>query len=338
MTGHKSIVSVARTTLGMNDHALFLALLRTGREVVNFDDRNYAWHEAPGSVDRLVRRVNRHAAGRALNRDIIRNLEACRPSLFIVFKHSLLTADVVETARSVGAHTVCVYPDLDPLVHGSAYVDAAQRFDDFCHTKPNLEDYFRAHVNSRARMIGPFYEKAHLREPGSVDPDVGVAFVGHHSSGKQELLRAFAKVYSGRVTIVGDRWDAEMFRGLRATVRVHPALYGLAAYRLYRNSVCCLGLLMEAVSSRTLGDEITSRSILVPAYGGVLLHARTKAAESVFGAGSVSLFGTMEEAARTAECLGADHSLRYDLWAQQRDCAIAAGTDVDAFVRECLAH
>lgn len=332
----KPIVSVLRTTPGLDDHALFMALLRSGREVINFDDRQFVWHEAPNMLHRIARRLNRLALGRAMNFELIKYILACRPSLFIVFKHPLLSRDVLEAAKSVGARTVCIYPDIDPLVHGPGYVAAATVFDDFLHTKPNLVEYFREHVNSRARLIGPFYDPASVGAVLPIDPNIGVSFVGHHSPGKQKFLGEFSRLYRGRLTVVGDRWSRFMFNKASANVHIHDAIYGLAAYKLYRRSVCSLGLLMESVSTRTSDDEVTSRTVLVPAYGGLLLHVRSKAAEDVFGTDSGVLFDTIEHAARLVQAIEADPELRSRLATQQQAKALAFGTDVNRFVQELL--
>ena len=332
----KPIISVVRTTAGLDDYALFLSLLKSGREIVNFDDRRFAWHDAPNILCRAWRRLRRGSLGEALNTELIRYLRMTRPSHFLVFKHSLLTPEVVREAKSVGAHTVCIYPDLDPLVHGRRYVAALREFDQFFHTKPNLDGYFRDTVHPQAQLIGPFFEPAHLGIPGDVDDRIGVSFVGHHSRGKEALLVAFSRHFSGRLTIVGDRWLPSMFPDGLSDVVVRPALYGQAINDLYRRSLCSLGLLMEAVSERTSGDEITSRSVLVPAYGGVLLHAHSASAEEVFGADSPLLFRTMADAARTATVLRDHPSLRQQYAREQRERATRFGTNVDAFVREWL--
>src|SRR5262249_22243616 len=176
------------------------------------------------------------------------------------------------------------------------YLEAAKEFDEFLHTKPNLIQYFRRNVNCRARLINPLYDAACVAEVQPVDPDIGVSFVGHHSKGKQRTLSTFARQYRGTLTIVGDRWVRSMFDGSSARVRIFPAVYGPPVYEIYRRSACSLGLLQESFSSRTPGDEVTARTVLVPAYGGLLLHARTPAAERLFGGCSGVLFDSIEHA------------------------------------------
>jgi hypothetical protein len=330
------ILSVTRTTLGLDDNAIYLALLRTGRDVLNFDDRRYAWHEAPNWIHKVARRLNRSALGRAFNAELIMYIRACRPALFVVFKHAMLSKEVVLAAKSVGAKSVCIYPDLDPFVHGKRYVEAVREFDEFFHTKPNLVQYFRSEVNCRAKLVGPFYDPACIGDLQEIDPAVGVSFVGHHSPGKQRMLSAFARCYRGTLTIVGERWASAMFDTCSARVRILPAVYGPAVYEIYRRSVCSLGLLQESFSSRTPGDEVTARTILVPAYGGLLLHARTPAAERLFGARSGVVFDCVEQAVSLTKAIESDPGLRRRLAVEQQSQALAFGTNVDHFVAELL--
>jgi hypothetical protein len=332
----KTIISVTRTTAGLDDYALFLALLRSGEEVLNFDDRRYASHEAPNWIHKLARRLNRSALGRDFNNELIRYIRICRPSLFVVFKHPLLSKEVVLAAKSIGAKSVCIYPDLDPFVDGKGYVEAAKEFDEFLHTKPNLVQYFRSNVNCRATLINPLYDAACVAEVQAIDPDVGVSFVGNHSEGKQRTVSAFASQYRGTLTIVGDRWVRSMFDGSSARVRIFPAIYGPPIYEIYRRSVCSLGLLQESSSSRTPGDEVTARTVLVPAYGGLLLHARTPAAERLFGGRSGVLFDSVEHAVSLAQAIEADPELRTRLAVEQQAQALAFGTNVDRLVSELL--
>ena len=332
----KSITTVLRTSNGLDDHALFMALVRTNIEIINFDDRQYAWHSFPNLIYRFTRWIFRKKLGRDLNHELIRYLKASNPSYLIVFKHSLLSKKVLDVAKSVGAKSICIYPDIDPAVHGKAYLEALCNFDYFFHTKPNLMQYFVDNINPNAKLIGPLFDRRHVADISIPDHSVGVSFIGHHSTIKQIDLMRFAALYSGNMTIVGDRWSQDIFSGSKAKITILPALYGQAIYDLYRKSICCIGLLTESISRGMPGDEVTSRTVLVPAYGGVLLHKRTPAAEIVFSVDSPLLFDTIESAVKIAEQLKGNPELREILAKQQQSQALAFGTNVDNFIEELL--
>ena len=332
----KPVLTLLRTTPGLDDQALLRALILTGREILNFDDRLYSWHETPNFLHRAARKINRPALDALLNRTLVEQLKAAKPSHLIVFKCPSLRPETLKAAKRSGTRTVMVYPDLDPRVHGPGYLEAAALFDEFFHTKPNLTDFFRTRIHPRSRYIAPFYEPDWVSQPAK-RPETGlVSFVGHHSPSKEAALKSFAACYKGHLRVIGDRWVPSMFRGSRAKVQTSPALYGRAVVELQRNSLCSLGLLMESLGHGVPGDEITSRTITVPAYGGLLLHPRTDGAERIFGRGSPLLFSDMSGAAQKAAELEKDLPGRFRLAKEQQVKAVRSGTNAAIFIRDRL--
>lgn len=331
-----SVLSVLRTSSGLDDFPLFKALVASDIDVVNFDDRLYCWHEAPTTSHRLARRLNRRALASALNERLIYYLKTMRPSHFLAFKAPSISRDVILAARSVGAKTIAIYPDLDPAVYGTGYVEALAEVDLLLHTKPNLSEYFQDRINKRAQVIGPFFDPSQVASIAEADQKIGVSFIGHHSPGKEESLARFALLYSGRVSIYGDRWSADMFSNARADVVLHPALYGKAVNAIYRHSTCVLGLLMEAVGTHGCGDEITSRSILVPSYGGLLLHKNTPAAADLFGKHKGLLYENIEDLTEKVELLKHQPQQRLKLASIQQNLATQAGTNAESFIEHTI--
>jgi len=331
-----SVLSVLRTSSGLDEYPLFRALVSSDLDVVNFDDRLYCWHEAPTKSHRLARRLNRRALATALDERLIYYLEKMRPSHFLIFKAPSISREVILAAKSVGAQTIGIYPDLDPAVYGTGYVDTLSEIDLFFHTKPNLSDYFRDNINKKSQAIGPFYDPAQVAPIAQADRKIGVSFIGHHSPGKEESIARFASLYSGRISIYGDRWSADMFRKAKADVVLHPALYGRMVNDVYQRSTCVLGLLMEAVSAHGAGDEITSRTILVPSYGGLLLHKKTPAAATIFGDQDDLLYENSGDLAEKVERLERDPKVRTKLALTQQSLALQAGTNAQSFIMKTI--
>ncbi|PRY84716.1 glycosyltransferase family protein [Donghicola tyrosinivorans] len=331
-----SVLSLLRTSSGLDEYPLFRALVSSDLDVVNFDDRLYCWHEVPTKSHRLARRWNRRALATALDERLIYYLEKTRPTHFLIFKSPSLSRKVVLAAKSVGAKTVGIYPDLDPAVYGAEYVDALSEIDLFFHTKPNLSDYFRDSINKYSQAIGPFYDPALVAPIAQADPEIGVSFIGHHSPGKEQSIAEFASLYSGRVSIYGDRWSANMFRNAKADIVIHPALYGRAVNDVYQRSTCVLGLLMEAVGAHGTGDEITSRTILVPSYGGLLLHKKTPTAAAIFGDHDDLMYENAEDLAEKVKRLESDPNRRTNLASIQQALALLAGTDAQSFIKKTI--
>jgi hypothetical protein len=209
-------------------------------------------------------------------------------------------------------------------------MSAAKNFDYFFHTKPNLIDYFKSNVNPNSKFIGPLYDPTCVQTIGEVIGDIGIVFLGHYSPKKLSSLLRFAAHYKGTITVSGNGWFKTPLKKLQ-NIKIYNALYGSASYKLHRHAICSLGLLMESITEGMPGDEITSRTFLVPAYGGVLLHPRTRAAEIIFGENSELLYSSIEQAAETALRIKADKALRTRLAKEQQSNALKAGTNANDF-------
>jgi hypothetical protein len=230
--------------------------------------------------------------------------------------------------------TIVMYPDLDPFVHGDEYVSAIHQADQLFHTKPNLVDFFSDSVNPRSNLIGPLYDPDYSQTISPADPNIGVSFVGHYSPGKANSILELARVYDGRISIFGDGWKKDTFNNTLADIRVNSALYGESVNLIYRKSICVLGFLMESVSERNTGDEITSRSILVPAYGGLLLHKKTPSAKNFLGYPDEVLYESTIDLCQKIKYIRDNPIYREKLANQQSALARKTGTDAAKFIQE----
>jgi len=330
------VVSVLRTTVGVDEFPIFQALLRVDPDLVNFDDRIYGFHEIPNQMARIERRLNRRAYKAKFNADIQHYLLAYRPRLLVVFKAPHLDEATIHVARAQGTHVIIMYPDLDPRVHGASYLEVLRSADTFYFTKPNLGPHFRSHIRDDALLISPLYSKNDLKEPAVANNDLGLVFVGHYSPGKSADLERMATIYRRRITIIGDGWAGREWISGLSHVNVLPPLFGAAVKDVYRQAVCNLGLLMEPLGRRWPGDEITARSVLVPASGGALLHPRDPAAEQLYGAKSPMLYRDFAEAARIAEELQERPDLRRAWAVSQQEAVKVNATCAEDLVNQWM--
>jgi hypothetical protein len=105
---------------------------------------------------------------------------------------------------------------------------------------------------------------------------------------------------------------------------------------MYRRAVCNLGLLMEPLGKGWQGDEITARSVLVPACGGALLHPRNPSSVQLYGAVSPLLYGDIHEAIQIAEMLSSEPELRTTWALMQQESVTSQGTCVENLVNQWL--
>ena len=330
------ILSSLRTFSGFDEYPIFKELVSSNVELLNFDDRVYGYYDIQNLMQRIARKSFMPWASKSFNNQLRIYSDLARPNKFIAFKSTLINVSSIRHMKKRNIESLIIYPDLNPLAHSKAYIYALKECDIFFHTKPNLADKFSKIIRKDAVCIGPFYNSALVSSIEPIDENIGVSFVGHHSPGKEQSLRLFCKSYSGNISVYGDRWShLNGSFGLK-NVRFHPAIYGESIHEIYRKSVCSLGFLMESISKKLDGDEITSRSILVPAYGGLLLHPKNSSSKSVFEKSSIVLFESVEEASDLARNFYSDSALRLKTAFQQQQSVLKYGTSSIDFVNKYI--
>ncbi len=317
----------------MDEYPLLRNLITSGHQLQNFDDRHYIFYAVGSRFTRLVRRLSRPGLLQKFNRDILSYVEVMKPSHLIYFKAVGLHPETIMAAKRLGATTVGIFPDLDPRIYGKDYLRTLRETDFLFHTKPNLIEFFQDQIHTDANFVYPFFDPSQIEVPLAADEKIGVSFVGHWSIGKEKSLIKFSSLYTGNVSIFGEGWKETKFSGLRANVSVNGPVYGSAIQNIYRRSICVLGFLMEKVSAQGKNDEITSRSILVPASGGVLLHQKTKAACTLFKESSSLLFSDISHAVSLAEEIKGNNKLRIKLASKQQHDVLKAATNPKIFLQ-----
>lgn len=330
------IVSVLRPQAGADEFPLFRLLLRRDQELINFDDRVFGFREVAGTGGRFVRRLERSGIKRRFNDELCRYIRNARPRLFVVFKGPHLEGRAVEAAKEVGARTVVIYPDLDPRLCGVNYIAAVRLAELFYSTKQNLQAEFTRHIREDARFITPPYSRVCLGGLRPAVRELGALFVGNYSQGKARSISAFGRRWRFPITIVGDGWEKSGRAFAGNNIRVVPPLFGPAVYELMRSAPFNLGLLMESISAGWEGDQVTSRSVVVPARGGVLLHPDTPIARRLYGAECEALFSDLEVAVQLGERLMRDPRWRERVFERQRESVLRNATCWEDLVEEWL--
>lgn len=326
-------LSLMRTSSGVDEFPLYRSLLSTDPDLVNFDDRNYGFHEAPSFIDRALRTLSRNALIEQFNADIQRSLRALRPDFFIAFKAPHLLPETVSQAKKLGAKCILVYPDLDPTIHGASYLDAIRLVDIFYYTKPNHINFFKKNIRQDAKLILPFYSNIECAKIEQADPALGVSFVGHFSQGKRRDLEIFRARIQANMTIIGSGWGGfDKAIEPRFNTSILEPIYGKAIRDIYRKSICSLGLLMESINNGLSGDEITSRSVLIPASGGVIIHPKNESSKALFGADCLGLFENLDEATELILEISQNTSLRKSISMAQQTQIVRNATCAEDFI------
>ena len=329
------IVSVARLTPGASEYPIFLEMLNYDQYLYNFDDRNYgAFNTKVDLFLRIFTKIVRNHLRKLFNKELKKYLQLCKPNLLFIYKGALIDPDTILEAKKLGIFVVFFYPDLDPNVHGRNYVKALNLSNILCHTKPNLKSLFLK-INKSSIFKYHLITKRFINKIENPEENLGVLLVANYSEGKKNSLDLFLDEYDGNFTLIGSGWKINELKN-KSKINYLGSLYGEKIYDFYRRAICCLGLLMESLDGVNEGDEVTIRSLFVPAYGGVLLHPRNPSSEKLYGSGNFCLYNNISEASEKANMLVSDPSLRLKVFKEQHEEVISKADYVEDFVSEIV--
>lgn len=273
---------VARLDPGFDDAALVGALDRANIQAVIFDDEKYVAPRWGGDVLlRSARKVLRPRAKVILNKDIQEAIRFVKPELVLIFGGAGINRDLIDAARGVGAVVAFYYPDMTIDLPGN-YPTLWNDVDYSFTNKPNWRSLHNANRITKTPAYLPLWYDPRFVGPyrANVVSESDILFVGHQSQFKEQFIRAVSKhfAHTNSITLIGRGWNHLRESGMR----VSPVpLYGDYPNGLYAKAKITLGLLEQLDGGAS--DEITARTIQVPAYGGFMLHPRTPGAVDIFG-------------------------------------------------------
>jgi spore maturation protein CgeB len=274
------ILAVAEHWWGSDAYAYVRAFRRNGHSVHAVSDTDYL----PGHWRRLTLRALARLCEPIFVREytdgLVQAAERLRPHLFFVFKGTYVTADAVNSIRSLGAVVVNFYPDVSFMAHGKYIPKALPCYDWIFTTKTfGIKDMERS-LNIRNASFLPHGYDPEVHRPIDLEAeeharyDCDVSFIGTWSPKKQEVLEAVCKALPDiNIRIWGDQWSpAQAVLGARIQGHEIIGLEYSKAIIASRINLCILSEIREGASS---GDLITARTFQIPATGAFMLHERT---------------------------------------------------------------
>lgn len=324
------IISVLRESQGLDDYMLLSAIRKEPHlSLINYDDRMWVEYRSEGIIQRTLRFLQRRSRRKSFTRDIYKKVQSFRPHLLIVFKGHNLDQRILPHILKEVDYSVLVYPDLDPLVHGKYYCDNLKLFSSVFFTKPNLESYFNE-ISPNFRLISPIYPSGNPLSISTVNPEIGVLFVGHFSRSKNIFLNELITLAEFKITIVGRGWH---HFSNKQNVNVLNEVYGDAVNSLYQSAVFVLGLLQGPLSSGGQGDVVTSRSVLVPFNGGLLVHKDNHYSRRLLGDEPLMFFKTANDLVSLYKEIMLS-GVREKLWKKQQENILANGKSSENLIKE----
>jgi hypothetical protein len=314
---------------GFDDYGFTSAFEERGFEVVNFDDRCFIDYEVTGLFHKISRKIFRNQAIKNLNINLIKYIKLFKPSIFFVFKGAWIDPDVIEYANRSGCRSILLYPDLAPGIHGTRYLNSIKLFNTFFHTKPNLHNYFVNTIRRDCQFVYPLFDSKHVSLPLPELVESHIGLVANHSPSKQNLVKIVSANSPVPVVVIGHGWPN---KALTNVIRKGP-LFGPAVREFQRNVIFSLGALTEALPGFVEGDVITSRSIQVPAYGGLLIHQYNKWAHELYNDRRL-LFDNIKELIDIIDQCITDKKFRFQLATIQHNAVLSRAKSIQEFVED----
>lgn len=265
---------------GSDPRALATAFRSRGHGLVERSFDEYLPQQWQDPVLRIARRGLHRWFAADYNKAVLDLLGVPSLAFLLVFKGRLLRPSTLERFREAGLPCYLFYPDVSFHDHGPEIPACLPLYDQIFTTK-------RYHLERPAAGI-PEVRWTWVNH--GADPEVhrplaltesargayaaDVSFVGCWSPKKERLLAAVVESLPHRtVRIWGPGWS-------RATAPVRGAWQGRGAWgdeiaMIYAASTINLGLLSEAGTATTSGDQTTARTWQIPSSGAFLLHEDT---------------------------------------------------------------
>ncbi len=344
-TGGRLILFLGADWWGSDARALAAALRQEGQCLIEVKYEDYFPQQWSSFPLKVLRRIIRPWCAANYNAAVRKYLEHPGLDFVLVFKGMLLAPETLAAFRQRRIPCYCFYPDVGFSAHGSNIMACLPQYDCVFTTKEfHLRDEkLHGQIREMKLVRHGFDPEVHrpvvLRGAARTYYDCDVAFVGCWSPKKERLVAALLRALPGcSVRLWGPGWG-------RAEALVRECWAGRGAYgdELAAITSCArinLGLLSEAATDTTSGDQTTARTWLIPATGGFMLHEATaELAQHLIPGEEVATFKDVADLSRQVEYYLAHPKERGELAAAgRRRCLAAPYTYVAAAETICAHH
>lgn len=280
--GSERAIVVCDQWLGSDGYAGMRALRRAGWNVLVAAEWEFVPVRWRTLSLKVVGRLVRPFATREYNRELLLMARRFAPEILLVFKGRFVQAETLRRLRAMGIRTYCFYPDVSFRAHGPDIPRALPVYDWVFTTKSfGIRDMREQLGVTRSSVIAFAYDPD-LHKPLRLTPadrarfDCDVSYIGTWSPKKEQLLsNLLAKRPTLRLKIWGEQWDRTSLPILRAAIGGHEVI-GEDFVRAVRGSRINLSIMSEARRGASLGDQVASRTFVVPACEAFVLHERTE--------------------------------------------------------------
>jgi spore maturation protein CgeB len=279
--GTERAIVVCDQWLGSDGYAGMRALRRAGWNVLVAPEWEFVPVRWRSPSLKIAGRLVRPFATREYNRELLLLARRFAPEVLLVFKGRFVQAETLKSMREMGVRTYCFYPDISFRAHGPDIPKALPEYDWVFTTKSfGIQDMRDQLGVTRSSVIAFAYDPD-LHKPLRLTPadrarfECDVSYIGTWSPKKEQLLsKLVASRPTLRLKIWGEQWHRASVPSLRAAIGGHEVI-GEDFVRAVRGSRINLSIMSEARRGASLGDQVASRTFVVPACDAFVLHERT---------------------------------------------------------------
>ncbi len=298
------ILFIGENWYGSNARSCAEGLRRMGHDVLDIDQQTFIPQVAKFS-SRVVRRLLWFRMVEELNDDILNVSENLRPDIVIAFKGTYIFAQTLQALSRKGIALYNYFPDTSAFAYGKWLPKSLPEYDCIFYTKP----FWYSDAIKRLKLKNGFFlphgydpvlhrrfevDSRYVSECGC---DVG--FIAIHSKYKEGLLDELVTLRPKlNFSIWGEGWKNYCKSpGLQRCIRG----YGLYGER-YSKAIQVIKINLAIMNGPCMGassvDLTTSRTYLIPASGGFMLHERNPEVLDLYKGGEeIECFDSAEELA-----------------------------------------
>ncbi|MCU1286850.1 MAG: Uncharacterized protein JWO13_3200 [Acidobacteriales bacterium] len=297
------VLFLGENWLGSNARSCSESLRRLGCDALDIDSQTFfPTFQSPGS--RAVARLLRPGLVREYNQYVLELTVQFRPDILLAFKGNYILPETLRAIRKQGVALYNYYPDTSAFTHGKWLPRSLPEYDCVFYTKKFWLKDVSEKINIRCGSYLPhgydpsLHRRVVASERDKKDYGRDISFIATHTSYKEEILTKLAQLRPNLdLSIWGSGWTERGPKELSKYVRGFHLL-GESYVRAIQAAKINLAIMSGKVAGASQGDETTSRTYIIPACGGFMLHERNAEVLELYKEGEeVACFESAEELA-----------------------------------------
>jgi spore maturation protein CgeB len=297
------ILFLGENWLGSNARSSFEGLRRLGCDALDVDSQSF-FPILKSFSSRAALRLFRSSLVREYNQHILNLAQQFRPEILLAFKGNYVQPETLRDLRAQGITLYNYYPDTSAFAHGKWLPASLPEYDCVFYTKKFwLKDVSQRLKIREASFLPHGYDpllhrSVELTTLDQKDYARDVSFIATHTAYKEELITKLLRLRPNlNLSIWGSGWSQRSSKELVNYVKGFHLL-GEGFVRAIQSAHINLAIMSGRVKGASQGDETTSRTYIIPACGGFMLHERNAEVLELYEEGKeIACFDSPEELA-----------------------------------------